>query len=168
MGLPKNTIVRSVAPKSIFESAKAVIGAATTYDQGDILIFDDATNLIRRPTTEAECATFCGIARNTIVNGKEKSPYNTDVVGSQSISDQPGPVYGVVALLTLKTGDAINPGDDVFFDPAQAPGSNRGVTSTPGTKSLGLYQGPAIAGAAAGQEIPVLIGCRAKNDSLKF
>jgi len=160
----KNTIVRSVAPKSLFESAKAVIGNTTTYDQGDALIFDDATNKIRRPTTEAECSTFCGIARNSLVNGKEVSPYNTDVVGSQSISDQPGPVYGVVANMVLKTGDSINPGDDVFFDPATG---TRGVTVT-GTKSIGLYQGPAIAGAAAGTEIPVLIGCRAKNDSLKF
>lgn len=161
----KNTIVRSVAPKSLFESAKAVIGSTTTYDQGDLLIFDDATNRIRRPTTEAECSTFCGIAINSLVNGKEVSPYNTDVVGSQSISDQPGPLYGVVARLVLKTGDSINPGDDVFHDPVTG---FRGVTSTPGTKSIGLYQGPAIAGAAAGTEIPVLIGCRAKNDSLKF
>lgn len=161
----KNTIVRSVAPKSLFESALNVINNALTFDQGDLLVFDDTTNLLKRPTVETQGSTFCGIAAVSIVNGKLPSPYNTDVVASQGIHDIPGPIYGVVALLVLKTGDSINPGDDVFIDIATG---NRGVTSTPGTKSIGLYQGKAITGSAAGLEIPVLIGCRAKNDVLKF
>ncbi len=119
---------------------------------------------MKKPAAETEGSTFLGVARVSIVLGKIASPYNTDVVASQAIQDIPGPVYGVIAKCVLKTGDSVNPGDDIYLDPGTG---TRGVTVT-GTKSIGLYQGPAIAGAAAGTEIPVLIGCRAKNDSLKF
>lgn len=159
-----NTIVRSVAPKSLFESARAVITAAVSFNQGDLLVFDDTNNRLKVPAAEAEGSTFLGVARVTIVNGKLASPYSTDVQASQAIQDIPGPVYGVVAKCVLKTGDTIAPGDSVFLDPATG---TRGVTVT-GTKAIGVYQGKAIAGAAAGTEIEVLIGCRHNNDVLKY
>lgn len=164
MSLGKNTIVRSVAPKSLFESAKSVISAAVSFNQGDLLVFDGAANLLKKPALETEGITFLGVARVSIVNGKLESPYNTDVVSSQALQDIPGPVFGVVAKCVLKTGDTIAPGDDVYLDPATG---TRGVTVT-GTKSIGTYQGIAIAGAAAGTEIEVLIGCRFPTDVLKF
>lgn len=160
----KNTIVRSVAPKSLFESAKAVIDATVSFDQGDLLVFNDTTNLLKKPSLETEGVTFLGVARVSIVLGELASPYNTDVVASQAIQDIPGPVYGVIAKCVIKTGDSINPGDAVYLDPGTG---TRGVTVT-GTKAIGLYQGAAIASAAAGTEIEVLIGCRAKDDTLKF
>jgi len=159
-----NNIVRSVAPKSLFESAKSVITSSTTIKQGALVVFDDTNNVLKNPAAEAEGSTFLGVMVVSIVNGKLASPYNTDVVASQSIQDIPGPKYGVIAKLTLKTGDSLNPGDDVFLDPATGVD---GVTAT-GTKSIGLYQGPAISAAAAGTQVLVLVGCRAKNDSLKF
>lgn len=162
----KNTITRSVAPKSIFESARNVISAATTFDQGDLLIFDDTTNLLRKPALETEGSTFVGVAKCSLVLGKLASPYNTDVVASQAIADVPGPEYGVIAKCVLKTGETLAPGDGIALHIATG---SRGVQNiSGGTKQIGIYQGAAVAGSAAGLEIEVLIGCRHPGDSLKF
>lgn len=151
-----NNITRMVAPKSIFESAINVISSAISFNQGDLLYFDDTNNLIKKPAAETDGATFLGVARVTVVSGKLASPYNTDVVASQAISDIPGPQYGVIAKLTLKTGDSISPGDKVYLDPATG---TTGVTVS-GTKPIGIYQGKALTGVAAGTLIEVLIGCQ--------
>lgn len=160
----KNRITRTVAPKSIFESAISVISSAVSFDQGDLLVFDDTNNRLKKPTAEAEGSTFVGIAQCSISSGKLLTPYVTDVDAAQAISDIPGPVYGVIAKLVLKTGDSINPGDDVYLDPA----SGSYHVSVTGTKSIGLYQGGALSSVAAGTQIEVLLGARAKNDVLKF
>ena len=152
-----NNITRMVAPKSIFESAINVISSSVSFNQGDLLVFDDTNNVLKKPAAETEGATFLGVARVTIVNGKLASPYNTDVVASQSISDIPGPQYGVVAKLVLKTGDSIAPGDKVYLDPATG---TTGVTVTAGTKPIGIYQGKTLSSVAAGTLIEVLIGCQ--------
>ena len=165
MAVGKNTIVRSVAPKSIFESAKDVISASVSFNQGDLLVFDDSANVLKVPAAEAEGLTFLGVARCDIVLGKLRTPYSgTAVDAAAAASDIPGPVYGVVAKCVIKTGDSINPGDLVYLDPATG---TRGVTVT-GTKAIGIYQGPAVVTAAAALEIEVLIGARHPADSLKF
>jgi hypothetical protein len=160
-----NKITRSVAPKSMFESAQAVISSAVSFEQGDLLVFDDATNLLKVPTLESQGSTFLGIAKVTIVSGKLAGPYTgTAVDAASAISDIPGPVYGVIAKVIAKTGDAFNPGDSVYLDPASG---TRNVQAA-GTKVIGLYQGAAVASASAGQEIEVLLGCRHPGDSLNF
>jgi hypothetical protein len=160
----KNTIVRSISPKSVFEDAINVTSTTADFDQGDVMIFDDTNNVIRKPTTEAECATLLGIARVSVIDGKMIGPYQglTDAV--PAIANLPGPVAGVIARMVAKTGDALAPGDLLYFDPAT---STRGVTVS-GTKAIGVYQGPTIASAAAGQEVEVFIGHRFPADSLKF
>jgi hypothetical protein len=162
----KNTITRNVAQKSIFESAKSVIGATTSFDQGDHLFFDTVNHVLAKPAAEADGVTYLGIARVTVALGKLASPYAglTDVDASVAISDVPGPLYGVIAKCVLKTGDSLNPGDGVYLDPATG---TRGVQAA-GTKIIGIYQGKAIAAAAAGTEIEVLIGARYIGDVLKF
>ena len=160
-----NKITRSVAPKSLFESAINVITSAVTIAQGDLVIFNDTSNILDLPAAEADGATFLGIARVSISAGKVVSPYQgTAVDASGAIVDVPGPQYGVIAKLVLKTGITIAPGDRVFLDPATG---TRGVTNT-GTKAIGIYQGPAIAGSAAGQEIECYLGARFPLDSLTF
>lgn len=159
-----NNIVRSVGPKSVFASAKSVISSASSIQQGALVIFDDTTNLIRIPATEAECATFVGVMTQTIVLGKIPTGYVTDVDASAAISDISGPAYGVEAKLTSKTGVAWAPGDLVYADPATG---QDGVTST-GTKAIGVYQGGVIASAVAGQQVVCLIGTRFPADALKF
>lgn len=150
-----NKIVREVNPKSLFESAKALVDATISFNQGDLLYLDSTNHLLKVVTAESQSADFMGIARVTIVSGKIASPYNTDVVAAQAISDIPGPQVGVVAKLVLKTGDSINPGQMLGLYPTAG---TRGVSSTITTNSVGVYQGPAIVTAAAGTEIEVYLG----------
>jgi hypothetical protein len=157
-----NNITREISPASIFEDAKPVISSATTFNQGDLLILDTSTHLIRLPVSDAECATFVGIARVAIVNGKKASPYQgTAVDAASAIVTIPGPVYGVIAKLTLKTGDAFNPGDLVYYG-----GAAQTISST-GTKAIGIYQGLAVASAVAGQIGEALVGHRFPGDALE-
>lgn len=159
-----NKIVRDLGAKSVFPDATAVISSSVSFNQGDLLVFNDTSNILAVPALETEGVTFLGIAPVTIVSGKLASPYVTAVDASQAISSVPGPSYNVVALLVAKTGVAFNPGDLVYLDPATG---TRGVTST-GTKAIGVYQGAAISSATAGQEIEVLLGTRFPADALKF
>lgn len=160
----KNRIVRTVEKKTIFPSAKAVVGAASDWNQGDLLVFDDAANVIKKAAAEAEGATFLGIAEQSVVDGKLAAPYVTDVDASIAASEIPGPAFGVVAKLVLKTGDALAPGDLVYLDPA----SGAYHVQAAGTKAIGVYGGPTIAAAAAGQEIEVLLGARHPGDTLRL
>lgn len=154
MAAIRNHIKRSVAPRSSFEDAKNVIGSSTTFNQGDHLVLDTVTHLIKRPAAETDSATYLGISRVSIVDGKVAQPYTTDVDASQAIVEVPGPQSGVVATFEAKAGDAFPPGVRVGLDPANL---NRGVSSTITTRAVGIYQGPNIASATAGQLIEVLV-----------
>lgn len=162
---PKNRITRSVSNgKSIFPDASAVHSSSTSYNQGDLLIFDDSANVVKVAAAESDGATFLGIAIQTVVNGKLKYPYSTDVDDSQGLSVLVGPQYDVVAKLILKTGDSVAPGDLMYLDPAD---SAQHVTVS-GTKAIGVYQGPTISSAASGTQVEVLLGTRFPGDALKF
>jgi len=165
MSTSKNNIVREIAPKSLFESAKAVLSADVTYNQGDLIAFDTSAKVLKVAGT-ADIDNLLGVARQKIVEGVQASPYQgTDVDASQAIDDCAGPVYGVVAFMTLKTGDAFAAGDKVYLtaDPQT-------VTSTdPGSgKHCGVYQGGTVASAAAGQVGDILIGARYSLGAINF
>lgn len=159
-----NNIVRSVAPKSIFESAKTVIDATVSYNQGDLIAFDGSANLLKAVTAYGDAVGFLGVAKQTIVLGVVKSPYTgTAVDAAQAVEDIAGPVYGVVASLILKTADAFNPGDKVYLTSnAQTISSvNPGSGDTPATDNyIGIYQGKVVASATAGQKGDILLGTR--------
>ena len=159
----KNRITRSVALKTIFPSAKNIV-TGVSYAQGDLLVFDDTANKLKLPAAESEGSTFVGIAGHTLVSGVLAQPYSTDVSASAAVSEIPGPDYGVVAKLVLKTGDAANPGDLIYLNPTA--GTHH--VSSAGTKAIGIYAGGVIASASANQEIEVLLGCRHPGDTLKF
>ena len=150
-----NTITRSVAPMSVFESAKNLISSSISFNQGDLLYLDTTNHLLKVFAAETDSANFMGVAVVTVVNGKIASPYNTDVVASQSVQDVAGPLVGVIAKCVLKTGDSLNPGQLVGLYPAAG---TRGVSSTVTTNAIGVYQGPVIATAAAGTEVEIYIG----------
>lgn len=160
-----NTIVREIAPKSLFEDASAVTSSTEDFEQGDIMVWDSGTGTIIKAALEADGANMLGLAKVTVIDGKVKSPYQgTAVDAAGAIVALPGPVYGVVAKMIAKTGDAFAPGALVYADPAT---SSRGVSSA-GTKAIGVYQGKTIASAAAGQEVECLIGARFPSDALIF
>ena len=150
---PKNNIVRSVRPASIFESALNVISSAVSFNQGDILYLDTVNHLIKPVTADADAAKVLGIARNTIVNGKLLSAYQgTAVDAAQAINDIAGPQYGVIALLNLKSGDSFVPGGAVYACTVDA----QTVSST-GTNQIGIFQDAAIT-AVSGSTGKILIG----------
>lgn len=149
-----NKIVRSINPKSAFEDAKNVIDSTISFNQGDLLFLDTTNHLLKVAAAETDSANFMGVARVTIVNGKLASPYNTDVVASQAIGSIPGPQVGVIFKAVLKTGDSLSPGQLVGLYPTAG---TRGVSSTVTTNAIGVYQGPAIATAAAGTEVEIYI-----------
>lgn len=159
-----NTLARRVATKTIFVDAKPVLDSSVSFNQGDLLVLDATANLIKKPALETEAATFLGVAVVTIVAGKPAGVYQSDVDASAAIQSVPGPEYGDVHRVILKGGDAIEPGDSVYLDPATG---SRAV-SVSGTLPIGIYQGKALTAAAAGTEIEVLIGSRIGGAVLQF
>jgi len=160
-----NKITRSVAPKTLLCDADKYVSAAVSYNQGDLLIFDVGTGLIDNPAAEVDGAKFVGVALQDVVAGKVRSPYTgTDVDAAQGLPALAGPQFGVVVKCISKTGDSWVVGQAAFLDPATG---TRGVSSA-GTKAIGIFQGKAVAAAAAGQEVEVLLGARYPTDTLIF
>lgn len=158
-----NKKVRDVALKTVVPDIKPMIDSTTSFNQGDLLVFNATSKKVVLPSLETEGATFLGVAPVTIVNGHVKDVYGTDVDAATAITAVPGPEYGSVWKLVLKTGDAITAGALVYLDPASG---TRHVSIT-GTKAIGVYQGAALT-AVAGQEIEVLVGSRYPGDTLKL
>lgn len=152
MSTAKNNILRSNAPRVIFESAKSVVNSSTNWKQGDLLVL--VSNLLK-PLDEATAqgALVCGVARQTLVSGKVKSPYSTATDASEAIEDVAGPVAQVEAELVLKTGDAFAPGALVYGVDADP----QTVTSVADGAAIGVYVGPNVASASAGQVGPVYV-----------
>jgi hypothetical protein len=149
-----NRITCSIAPRTLFNDLKNMTDATISYNQGDLLVLDGTNHLVKAIASGETGANVLGLAQATVVDGKPKSPtQGTDVDAAQAIPSLPGAVYGVIAKLVLKTGDAINSGALVYPDPAAG---TYHVTATAGSLvAIGFYQGPAVASAVAGQEIEV-------------
>lgn len=157
---PKNRITRSPQPASVFADAKNVISSAVSWNEGDLCYFDDAANLVKPLGSDANAATACGIAVQTIVSGKPVSPYQgTSVDAAQAIETIAGPMYGVIAKMILKTGDAFAPGDLVYW------GGDAQTVSSAGTNAVGIYQDVAKT-AAAGDQGEVLIANRLRFSTI--
>lgn len=154
MGVTSNTEIKSVATRSLFPDAGALINSTISFEQGDFLYLDTTNNLIKKLTVETQSATFLGIAPVTIVLGKYPAAYVTDVDASLKAGAIPGPQYGSTFRCKLKAGDVLAPGKLVYADPAT--GGN-GVTVTAGTEAVGIYQGRSVTGAVGGTDIEVLI-----------
>lgn len=160
----RNNIVRTVNLGSIFEDATQLIDSTVSFNQGDLLYLDTSGHLIKPiGAVAANSQTFLGVAIVTVVSGKIKSPYTTDVDASLGKSAVPGPSYGVVANLTLKTGDSINPGDLVY--PSFTDDQTVTSSSVSGV-SIGVYQGKALSSVASGTTIDVLLGHRYPGNTL--
>lgn len=163
--LPKNTLARSIGGKTMFPDIENVVSSATTFVEGDLLIFNDTTNRIERPAAEADGAFLIGVAPVAVTAGKPPQVYVTDVDASAAIPAQMGPVYGNAYRVILKAGDAILPGDSLYLDVASG---FQNVTKTAGTKAIGTYYGKALTAATGGTVIEILVGARWPNDTLKF
>jgi len=162
--LPKNTLARVIAPKTIFPDLENAVSTSSTWNEGDLLIFNTTTKKLELPVAEADGATFVGVSPIQISGGKPPKVYVTDVDASAAIPAQMGPVYGNAFRVILKAGDAITTGASVYLDVASG-AQNVSIT---GTKAIGTYYGKALTAATGGTVIEVVIGARFPNDTLKF
>jgi hypothetical protein len=155
MSTATNNIAREVSRKSVFMSALKLISSSISFKQGDFLYLDTTNHLIKPVTpSDAQGDTFLGVAPVTIESGKLKSPYTTDVDSSAAIGDIPGPVYGVIINVSLKSGDAFVPGGAVYISGLQEVTSS---SNTGARKAIGYFQDAAIT-AGATSTGNVLIG----------
>jgi hypothetical protein len=162
MGQGINTIARKIGTKTRFVDISAKIDSTVSFNQGDLLVWDNTNKLVVKAAAEADGATFLGIAPVTIVDGNYPPIYNSDVVAG--VPAIPGPEYGDVHRVMLKAGDAVVEGQTLFLDPA----SGGRFVQTAGTKAVGIYQGKALTAAVGGTEIEMLVGARWPNDTLEF
>lgn len=162
--IPVNNIIRSVAPKSLFESALSVLSSSVSYNQGDLIAFDGTNNVLKAVTGSGQADNILGVARQTIASGKVASPYSgTAVDSAQAIEDVAGPVYGIVAALKLKSGDSFTPGCKVYLTSTDA----QTVSSGAAGNHIGLYQGASVtAGTASVGDI--LVGARYSKSDIDF
>ena len=155
----KDPIFRRVNRNTLFSDISAAIGASTTFNAGDFLTFNSTTQTFGSLVSESDSANFAGVAVASITNGKAVSAYTTDVDSAVGYASIPGPEFGDEVFATLKAGDAVVPGSVLYYNTGATP--KNGVTVTAGTKSIGLYFGPALTGApTTGTVIPIKLGCR--------
>jgi len=153
---PKNRIVRQVAPISLFEEALALVSSAVSWNQGDLIYLDTATNLLKPLASDGNAATICGIARQTIVSGKLSPVYQgTQVDASVAIEGLAGPQAGVIAKMKLKSGDAFVPGGAVYY------GGDAQTVSSAGTNIVGIFQDASITAGASSEGNVMLVQYRA-------
>ena len=152
----KNRIVRQVAPISLFEEAQALVSSAISWNQGDLIYLDTTNNLLKALASDANAATICGIARQTIVSGKPSPVYQgTAVDASTAIEGIAGPQAGVIAKLKLKSGDAFVPGGSVYY------GGDAQTVSSSGTNVVGIFQDAAITATSTSEGNVMLVQYRA-------
>lgn len=152
----KNRIVRQVAPISLFEEAIALVSSAVSWNQGDLIYLDTVNNLLKPMASDANCATICGIARQTIISGKPAPVYQgTAVDAAAAIEGIAGPQAGVIAKMKLKSGDAFVPGGSVYY------GGDAQTVSSTGTNVVGIFQDAAITAGATSEGNVMLVQYRA-------
>jgi hypothetical protein len=165
MSVGLDTVVKQVRTGQIFPDILNFVSSISNFNQGDVLIFDTSTNLIRGSTAEADDTALLGIASQDIVNGIPRSPYQGLAT---TLSQQPqainGPTYGDVFAMILATGSTLTAGQQIYGSPSTG---TRGVASS-GTFAIGVYQGAAVSSSAAGLVVNCLIGSRYPNNVLKF
>lgn len=156
-----NPIFRRVGRNTLAADIKDCIGASTTFNAGDFLTFNGTTKTFGAMAGETDSQNFAGVAVASVASGKVASAYVTDTDAARQVDSIPGPEFGDEVYATLKAGDAVTPGQELYFDAGTTSPVKNGVTVTVGTKSIGYYFGPALTGApTTGTVIPIKLGCR--------
>lgn len=156
----KNTVNKQIREGAVIPDVKSFTNASISYNQGDLLIFDTANNVVRAPSAEAECAAFLGIASLDVVSGFPRSPYISQVDASQGVTSMEGPIYGNTFNMVLQTGTTMNPGAALYGSPVAVGVEPNNLVAATGTYQIGVYVGPVVTSSAAGQVVEVLIGRR--------
>jgi hypothetical protein len=156
----KNLVNKQIREGSRFPDVKNFTPTWVSYNQGDFLIYDSTSNVVRAPSAESECVSFLGIAQVDIVSGLPRSPYNTQVDAAASLPSIAGPIYGDTFNMVLQTGTTIAPGAAIYASPVAAGTEPNTLVSATGTYQIGWYLGKSITSSTAGQVIEVAIGAR--------
>ena len=161
----KNRIVRTIAQNSVFEDITSFVTSSSTFNQGDLMVLDTSTHLVRIATTESsDSANFLGISRVTVVNGVPQGPYQGLATSNNTaIGAIPGPVFGVEAAMLLKLNDVFLPGIPVYLIVS----SGAQTVAISGTNPIGCYNGPAITGSAINTG-NIRLGCVYQKGALNF
>lgn len=155
-------IVKEINKSSMFDAAKPYISSAISWNQGDLIYFDTADQLLKPLTVEANATGAVGIADFAIISGRAVSPIQgTAVDAAQAIAEVPGPLFNVVARMKLTTGDTFTAGCLVY-----AAGTDPQMISSSGTKAIGIFNGPAVTSVPSGTEGEALLGHRYPADTL--
>lgn len=163
-----NTIVKEVAQKQVFPDVKAYTTSVCSYAQGDIQIYDTTNNIVRAPTGEAEGSAMLGIAALDITSGKPVSPYSTATDASQAVPALNGPLYGITALLVLKSADILYKGQYVYAYPTGGANQVAATAASTATAPIALYVGGSTVTGDGVIQVECLIGARYPNNTLKF
>ena len=155
MSVSNNNLIREVVPgRSLFASLKPVLSTSCTWNQGDILKYVAASNILQPVTGSGDGGLVVGVAVNAITNGVMPSPYQgTAVDASVAIEDAAGPLYGNVFSMALNTGDSWVPGQKAYLT-----GDPQTLTSSVTGAPVAIYQGPAITSAASGTYGDFMVG----------
>jgi hypothetical protein len=162
-----NPIFKRVNRNSLTEDIVAAIGASTTFNAGDFLTFNLTTKTFGTLAGESDSVNFAGVAVQSISSGKQVSAYTTDTDSALGYASVKGPEFGDEVFAVLKAGDTITPGQEVYFNSGSQSIANNtkcGVTTTVGTKAIGIYFGPSLTGAPTnGTIIPIKLFCNFKR-----
>jgi hypothetical protein len=146
--------------KSVFEQALNFVNSSSSWVQGDNLCIDATSHCLRAVTSDADGATFAGVAQQSVTAGILVGPYPTGMatISSQQSQQLVGPAYGCVVSRTIHAADALYPGVKLFL-PATGDTQNLTITDAAGAGDfVGIYMGPVVASAVAGTLYPVKIG----------
>jgi len=161
----KNTVNKQIREGSKIPDVKNFTPSWVSYNQGDHLIFDTTSNVVRAPSAESECGTYLGIASVDVVSGQTRSPFVTQVDASVANMSIEGPLYGDTFNMTLQTGSTINPGAAMYAAPVAVGVEPNNIVSATGNNQIGWYLGSAIVSSAAGLVVEVAIGSRWPNSA---
>lgn len=154
--------------KSLFEDGKAATTSSSTWNQGELICMDSSGHYLRRVAATTDADTLVGMSDNVIISGKLAGPYDglTAVDAAQVSPGFVGPKYGATAQVTLNTGDTVTPGAKLYLvdgaDTATVSVTDGGGSGHTGSY-VGIYLGSGVTSAAAGTQIPMLVGARWPN-----
>lgn len=161
---PVNNIKASIAPNSVMSNASPFIDATVSFNQGDLIAL--VSNKLKAIAIDGDTATLLGVATATVVSGKLKSPYATDVDASVGVSAVPGPAFGVIVEMTLNTGDAFTVGGLVYPIGTVDAQTVSSSSNTGARSACGVFVGVAVGSATAGQKGLIRLGARVGGNLL--
>jgi hypothetical protein len=127
--------------------------AVSAIEQGDLVYFDTADNLVKKAASDANCATLLGVAKQPSIVSSGVD--NTGAPKEKQVQVSAAAVHGMLTT----AAETYNTGDLVYFG-----ANSKTITKVAATNAVGrviLPPGQTALVGAAGVSVPVLIFTRA-------